>query len=169
VTADSFTGGAIGGLSGGDAKCQAAASAAGLPGSYKAWLSAGSESPDVRFTRAEDLGPFRLVRNPSDGADPGPLIANSFAELMSCEGFDDCLQHDIDRTATGAVPAVAVIWTGTKSNGSTGSQTCSEWTSSSNAVNGVVGASGSSSSLWTIIADIPCDNARPLYCFEQSA
>jgi len=39
VSSQPYNGGSFGGVEGGDAACQAAADAAGLPGTYKAWLS----------------------------------------------------------------------------------------------------------------------------------
>src|SRR5262249_6546533 len=46
VSSQQFTGGSIGGIAGGDAKCQTLAEAAGLPGTFKAWLATtGGDSP----------------------------------------------------------------------------------------------------------------------------
>jgi len=44
--------GDLGGLLGADAECQALAVAAGLPGSYMAWLSTDTESPSTRMTQS---------------------------------------------------------------------------------------------------------------------
>ncbi|MFY0537463.1 hypothetical protein [Nannocystis pusilla] len=50
ITADMFTG-ALGGVSGADLKCRAAASRAGLPhaNTYRAWISDDFQSPATRF------------------------------------------------------------------------------------------------------------------------
>ena len=42
----------LGGIAGADGKCQAAASAAGLSGTFYAWLSTSATSPSSHFTRA---------------------------------------------------------------------------------------------------------------------
>jgi hypothetical protein len=42
----------LGGLSGADATCNSLAASAGLPGTYKAWLSDSASSPSTRFTQA---------------------------------------------------------------------------------------------------------------------
>ncbi|MCA9638830.1 MAG: DUF4215 domain-containing protein, partial [Myxococcales bacterium] len=49
VTDETYNG-ALGGLAGADQKCQASASAANLPGSYYAWVSASDGSPSSRFS-----------------------------------------------------------------------------------------------------------------------
>lgn len=50
VTSEHYKGGEIGGIAGGDAKCQALADAAGLGGEFKAWLATSKEdAPLVRF------------------------------------------------------------------------------------------------------------------------
>ena len=63
--------GNLGGLSGADAKCQGLATAAGLPGIYKAWLSDGTSAPSTRFVPSS--GPYQLVT--------GTPIAANFTDL----------------------------------------------------------------------------------------
>src|SRR5215468_487958 len=50
---------AFGGLTAADAFCQARAQAAGLPGSYKAWLADANGSPATRMTH--HAGNYQLV------------------------------------------------------------------------------------------------------------
>ena len=55
VTNESFKGKNLGGLTGADGKCQAEADdpASIVPsGTYLAWLSDGTDSPDTRFTKS---------------------------------------------------------------------------------------------------------------------
>jgi len=50
---------ALGGVTGADAICQARAAAAGLPGTYMAWLADANGSPATRMTH--HLGVYQLV------------------------------------------------------------------------------------------------------------
>lgn len=52
VTSQTYTGN-LGGLAGADAQCNLLAKAAGLEGSYLAWLSDATESPSTRFNAYE--------------------------------------------------------------------------------------------------------------------
>ena len=71
VTSDTYDGD-LGGLVGADAKCQALADAAGLDGTFRAWLSDDAESPSTRFTQSTD--PYWLV--------DGTVVADSWADLI---------------------------------------------------------------------------------------
>jgi cysteine-rich repeat protein len=51
ITSGSWNGN-LGGLAGGDGKCQTLANAAALGGTYKAWLSNNTQQPAVRFTKS---------------------------------------------------------------------------------------------------------------------
>ena len=82
--------GNLGGLAGADAICQARAAAAGLPGTYLAWLSDGSASPATRFL-TQSAGPYRLVN--------GTTIADDWADLTSGD-----LDAPINITETGDPP-----------------------------------------------------------------
>src|SRR5205814_720512 len=73
-------GGNLGGLAGGDALCQAGAAARRLPGTYRAWLSDGTNSPSTRFARSK--GPYVQP--------DGIVIARSWNDLT-----DGSLQNGI--------------------------------------------------------------------------
>jgi hypothetical protein len=165
VTLDDFTGAEVGGLAGGDAKCQAAADGVGLNGVYKAWLSTSAATPITRFTLSGE--PFRLVSNASDSGGPGPLVAANFAALTSCFAAGNCLTHGIDRTVDGELqPGSDGAWTGTRANGTADSDTCSNWTSATGT--GRLGTFGNTDARWTEEFQVPCSQAVPLYCFEQA-
>src|SRR3954470_24612829 len=78
---------AFGGITAADAFCQARAVAAGLPGSYKAWLADANGSPATRMTR--HVGIYQLVT--------GAAIAQGWNDLT-----DGNLANKIDRTEGGA-------------------------------------------------------------------
>ena len=94
VTSTSYDGN-LGGLAGADAKCQDQADAAGLTGTFKAWLSDAKGSPSTRFTRSAGA-PYVLV--------DGTVIADNYAGLTS-----GSLEHPINQTETGGAPPVEPI------------------------------------------------------------
>jgi hypothetical protein len=186
--------GNLGGVQGADQLCQRLATAAGLTGTYKAWLSTQSDTPVSRFTH--NTGPYKL-RN-------GVVIANSWKELMTGKLLN---QINIDESGRLVAPipydpyGPIYVWTGmqpkTLAHGSisltdlsntsinSGARTndCVRWTSSSlrlpynpayEAI-GIVGQvwlsqppSGAHFTAWTCGGNITCD--RPsghIYCFEQ--
>ena len=72
TTSKTFNGN-LGGLAGADAKCREAASAAGLKGTFKAWLALEDEPLHERLST--EGGPYRLV--------DGTLVSPNFFELVS--------------------------------------------------------------------------------------
>lgn len=158
VTGTGYSASAIGGISGADTKCNTLASAAGLSGSYKAWMadsSVGTAPTNAArgFTKADV--PYRLV--------DGRRIADDWTSLVG--GYE--LQTGISLTQTGAYIAPSGVWTNVTYNGSQENATgnCSNWTSNAG-TNGNYGTSGSSSS-WTDDWNATCNQAYRFYCFEQ--
>ena len=158
VTANTYTGN-LGGVAGGNAKCQAEATAAGLPGTYKAWLSDTlGNHPSVTFTQSSI--PYVMP------ASPFTVIANNWAQLVL-----GTLQNALNKTAAGGTVATgAPVWTGTNPDGTisfTSSQVCSNWTTTSGSnFTGLVGQLGGA---WTVsdMNDISCSSSAALYCFQQ--
>ena len=105
ITKESFKSN-LGGLTGADVKCQAEADdpASIVPsGTYLAWLSDGSDSPDTRFTKSSH--PYVLP--------DGTKIAENYTDLT-----DGSILHALNVDATGApVPGLQRMWTDTKSDG----------------------------------------------------
>lgn len=167
TTSTGFTGGQVGGLAGADAKCNAAASSAGLPGTYMAWLSAGTATPANRFSNINLAGPWVLPGNAADTGSP-PTVASNFTDLITCGAT--CLQKAIDRDEKGVTLAGAPsTWTGTKADGSAAQSNCANWTSSNNADAGAFGLAKAVDKTWTISDfDVACNVTSSLYCFEQA-
>jgi hypothetical protein len=163
------------GINGADAKCQQEATAASLPGRYKAWISFNAtipgttlsavSSPSTTFT--QPTVPYQLVS--------GAQIASDWSTLLS-KGPSS----SINITATGTKVnsgggSVEPVWTGTLANGTpagpggTGGQdySCSFW--ESGAPHGLAGSTGDSGSngLWTNSDRPSCANKAALYCFQQ--
>lgn len=147
------------GLLAGDAICQKHADDAGLPGSYRAWLS-------TSFVNAKDrIGDYSWRRR--DGA----LVAESRSQLLSCtfQG-PPCLQSMI-LAENGTIPP-ATVFTGTAEDG-TGVDappptTCDDWTNDSALVEGWLGLTGSTDYQWTSLGNAACNQLNiGLYCLQQ--
>lgn len=165
ATSVTFTGN-LGGLAGADAKCQALADAAKLPGLFRAWLSDGAHPVANRFTHPEV----------SYVLPTGAVVADNWTALTS-----GTLLNAINQTESGGFPPVStgptpcggkLVWTNTAPNGDvSGTNDCWDWTSESDAGEGAagLGVSGSTSSQWThwCTGSTPCSNRALLYCFEQ--
>jgi hypothetical protein len=178
ISSSKFTG-RLGGILGADAKCQAHARAAKLPGTYKAWISDSSGSSPARsFTRSRV--PYRLV--------DGTLVADNWDDLT-----DGTLDAQISRDEYGdPLPRLTRgvsywwVWTATRTDGSAmtassfGGGFCTapgprDW-ESENASGYQVGAGfnglGSTRNdilglAWTADGTQPCNLDAHLYCFQQ--
>jgi hypothetical protein len=154
--------GDLGGLDGADAKCQADAAAAGLPGTWTAWLSDDTTNARDRIPDGE----YQLV----DGA----RVASSLADLTG-----GSLDAPINLTALGETNNDRV-WTGTNPDGTRTPSNCSGWTNAEQPVSctagdpdcATMGVSSQTDSNWTFEADTPstpflsfCSGRRYLYCF----
>lgn len=164
-SSSTFTGLQVGGLAGADAKCTSLASGAGIAGSFKAWLSAGNQTPALRFDNINNAGPWVLPRNVVDGANP-PTVASDFSDLVTCGAT--CLQNAINRTQNGLIlQGNQTVWTGTKADGTADANTCSGWTSE--AGNGLFGDGSRDDAFWTDTnITFGCNSALALYCFQQA-
>lgn len=147
----------FGGLSGADAICQDLASAAGLPGTYKAWLSDGTSSVSSRFRPSS--GPYRLVN--------GATIANNWDDLR-----DGSLLAGIKVTETGGDYGSQVsVWTGTTTTGSATAEHCKNWSTVASDSTGIYGLAYATDAQWTQFGPpLMCRPSSPLhfYCFQQS-
>lgn len=158
--------GNLGGLSGADAKCQALAGAAGLPGSYRAWLSDDTSSPSARFVRSP--GPYRLVN--------GTTIAANWTDLT------DGLPPPPAITVTeigGDFGGTYYVWSNTRANGQPVAreipQHCVNWTSnihpgpiSDDPNRGEVGGLIELEEWTDAGVQEDCNAYHHLYCFQQS-
>jgi hypothetical protein len=151
--------GNLGGLGGADAICQGLATTAGLPGTYKAWLSDSTSAAGSRFVPSP--GPYQLVN--------GTTVAATWADLT-----DGTLLAPINVTETGGDPGGNVVaWTGTLPNGNgplESTEHCANWSTNAagNTNRGRVGFSVRSNTEWTSNGYSGCDETVHLYCFQQS-
>jgi hypothetical protein len=158
---------ALGGVAGADTRCQERATAAGLPGQYKAWLSDSKSSPSKAFSRVAD--PYVLV--------DGTLIADGFEELTS-----GLLRHAINLTESRGTPtaepssacAFGGVWTATNTKGELedAGLTCGDWANATRTQT-QFGSWNSFDDAWTAgcsggnSAALTCATSNALYCFQQ--
>jgi hypothetical protein len=156
TTRQSFTG-ALGGVAGGNSKCQSAAATVGLRGTYLAWLSdAQGNSPAASFTRSQ--APY-VTSN-------GAVVAANWSALLGTPTTP--LASDLSLDEYGVWPAAARVWTGTNWQGlaqNLTSQNCDNWSSTSGF--GYTGDWGSKGMTWTQAGGVACNVPSSLYCFEQ--
>jgi len=158
VTSTSSTGdlsgltGAAGatGLQAADNHCMFLATAAGIPGTYKAWLSDSSISASARLTHSGAA--YVLV--------DGTVVAFHFTDLT-----DGSLAAPINRTQLGLPTTESTIWTGTTVSGAIDSWSCTNWSSA--IVNAMTGSPSATDGRWTSATEQNCATPRALYCFEQ--
>ncbi len=145
--------GVLGGISGADDRCQALADAAGLGGTFRAWIGdTQGNGPLTNFTRS--TVPYTLIG--------GDVIAQDFDDLV-----DGALAGPITRDENGALigAAMTFAWTGTMANGMAGSPCCTDW--SSTEAGGWVGSIIATDDTWSFVGGSPCTGVARLYCFEQ--
>lgn len=153
----------FGGLAQADALCQDAATRAGLEGTYYAWLSTSTSSPNDRFSKTE--APHVLADGTSLAAGWDALLASGPAA-------------PIDVDASGAkVPDETQslrVWTNTGRDGraddySRASDYCSDWTRNTAENFAVIGwlTRRNQADDWTYADASPCTGPAHLYCFQQ--
>ena len=141
--------GALGGVAGADLKCNSLATAAGIPGTYRAWISvAGTNAVD----RITSNGPWYLVG--------GQLVASTKAELVG-----GTLKHGIDHDEKNlhAPAAEDRVWTGTAPNGTFDGPECGVWSGAGQAR---VGEAEFSDGRWSSSTVEACGQVNRVYCFE---
>ena len=160
-----------GGLAGADAICAARAAAAGLSGTYKAWLSSSTTSAASRLTHA--TVPYKRT--------DGVTIANNWTDLT-----DGAIAEPITHDEFGhEISSYGVVWTGTASDGSSlgggfgSNDFCSDWTGPARAIVGLTSPDFSGPwDAWTWFCFASCEppgnpffrdcvNGSWLYCFQQ--
>lgn len=160
VTSKTYQGN-LGGLAGADSKCQTLASAAGLNGTFKAWLSTSTTNAKDRLTKRDR--PYYLVRS---GGALGAKVANNFADLT-----DGTISAAISVNQKGVTVSFPIYaWTGTDRYGvkkSAGSTYCSGWTINTNKSTSRVGRIIRADYNWTDYQAFNCTYFYYLYCFED--
>ena len=154
--------GDLGGLSGADAICQAAAdfSSGVQDGVYKAWLSTPSTSAALRLSQS--LTPYRRM--------DGVKIADNWTDLIDGTLDNPLCQGEIDVNPTNCNAGCPAAWTGTDSSGNYSSPSCSSWTDDGGALESLMGLAGNACEVdtkWTDFGDVDCFTGIALYCLQQ--
>jgi len=141
----------FGGIAGADALCADQATAAGLEGEFKAWLSTISSAVSDRVTYAS--GPYLLV--------DGTRVANDWDDLV-----DGSILAPVNLDANGTLQ-VGEVWTGTLATGASHpGDDCAAFMSGSTG-EALCGASSSTTATWTENITPACSTLLRLYCIEQ--
>ncbi len=161
---------ALAGSAGADLACAQLALAAGLTGTYVAWLSTSLKSASARLSHS--TLPYVLRDN--------TLIANNWTSLTTSG-----IQHAINETEDGGVPPIttapncsdagSIVWTGTTPSGAAWSDGgvaafCDDWldTATAQTTAGIITNGGNSLSWTETCSGAICANTKAvLYCFEQ--
>lgn len=146
--------GNLGGVQGGDAKCNALAKPQpALAGrEFVAWVSSRG-SPAKDRLGVSQL-PYRLTT--------GTVVANNTLDLL-----DAALLAPINRDEKGAI-ANGSVWTGTKTDGTVNNDNCTEWTLGALIADGMTGNGGSPSAAWTQNIVSTCNLPSRIYCFQKA-
>ena len=160
VTSETYNGN-MGGLAGADAKCQALAIAAGLPGNYMAWLGSANESPVTRFTKS--MSPYVRV--------DGVKIADNWTDLI-----DGSLLAPLNKTEKNQAPPIGntscagggfpTTWSAVNPNGTSQGSYCGDWASTNGGSRW--GRADQSNASWTSwCSGGLCSWVSPIMCFQQ--
>jgi len=141
--------GVLGGLAGADGICGDRAAAAGLDGTFKAWVSSSDEPAENRLAHAD----VPYVRT------DGTPVADDWNDLV-----DGNLDAPISRDEEGGSVS-GDVWTGTRPNGNTADATCGGFDTSDGF--GVCGSSTATGGNWSDNIQPFCTSALRLYCVEQ--
>ena len=160
VTSQLFDGD-LGGLAGADAKCEAAASEAGLTRegtTWVAWLSDANEAAGSRIGPAFTGWYVRL-------SEPPTAVAEGTAKFMSNDHLRPIMFDEHGQSMMDTI----FVWTNTYPDGTPvqADKSCMSWTTDS----GVSGKAGEKTQLdagWSFKGDEhPCSFDLPLYCDER--
>lgn len=156
VTSQDYNG-ALGGIAGADAKCQALADqspVARIKGhTFQAWVSTMATPVSARFTHGSQA--YALAT--------GTIVASDWTDLIK-----GTLQSGIDLDELNNVRNNSIAWTGTTSgNANYTGPSCSDWTTAVAGNKGVYGNVGGSGNGWSSNSNIDCLSANALYCFEK--
>jgi hypothetical protein len=150
VTSAAYSPAEIGGTIGADAKCAALAEAAGLSGTFVAWLSDATTSAGERLGTARGFANTR--RQP---------FADEPTELLNAQQVFFPVRYDENGD-----PVAGRVATGSTRSGEA-ADTCLDWTSSDSDQVLIAGDPSAGAILWTDdFYTASCDQEYHLYCFQ---
>jgi len=159
------------GVAAGDAVCQARATAAGLSGTFVAWLS---DSTTDAYCHVQGYTGTISGTNPNCGQATLPVAAGPwvrtdgypFAPTIDKLINNGQVYAPVRYDDTGTLVTNFSYFTGTASNGTATANTCSDWTDSNNSSNTTFGSSNGTTYFWTSYDDTGCSATYHLLCFQ---
>lgn len=91
-----------------------------------------------------------------------PIVTNMTGLFSAAPSFNNAIR--LTETGSPAPIGTDDVWTGTAQDGSSNTLNCSNWQSSSNAIQGLAGQSNLADFNWTNKASGFCDVPRRIYC-----
>jgi len=143
--------GNLGGRAGADAICKGMAGKPAGFAQYRAFISV-SDTDEIR-----DMPTLYGVPTTDPIVGTGGTIANDWADLL-----DGNIALELET----AIGATQHYWTGSNADGSLETNTCSNWTSGSDSIDGAVGDRRETSKSWLRESDLrsSCDSSLALVC-----
>lgn len=142
----------FGGVTGADVICAARATAAGLSGTYRAWISGGGTAALARLQGARGW-----VR--ADGAP----VADTPADFAQGKLFNPIRIDEFGDDVAGM--NTLAVFTGSNADGTESAETCSNWSSASGSIFGAQGMADSGGDRAVNVGSTSCNATRRLYCF----
>lgn len=135
-----------------DAKCQAAATGK-FPGTFRAWLSGGTNNPAKDWTDLNNFAGKFVLPNST-------IVATGWNN--GALSLYEPIKIDENNKDVGNVS----VWTGTDEQGTATTSNCNVWLQGNG--NGTTGLTSKSDSGWTNASEQPCGDSRHLYCFQTT-
>ena len=156
------------GVAAGDAICQARATAAGLTGTYKAWLSDSTADAYCHIQGYTGTvvglcgqGTLPVAAGPWVRTNDGYPFADTIDKLVNNGQVFAPVRYDETGTlVTGA------YFTGTYVDGKLWASACSDWSTSINTSSAAVGFSYGATGWWTCAGTNQCNYSSRLLCFQ---
>ena len=148
----------LGGVAGATTKCQLAASSAGLPGLFEAWISS---------TASDAIDRLPPTAGPWVGTDGTAVIVTDLASLTSGADLGTAITRDEHGQL---VTKASSIWTGTELGGrrATSPNDCVSWTSADGGGDfAIFGDLAQTTRNWTYRGTQRCALAFHLACFQR--
>lgn len=158
------------GVAAGDAICQAAADSAGLPGTYKAWLSDGTTDAYCHILGYDGetvgnecgQGTLPIAAGPWVRTDGNPFAPTIDKLINDGQVFTPVIYDENGARITGSVDG---YFTGTSADGTRdGLSHCVGWTSNNGADNAALGKTAGTTTWWTEVTGTGCSVAGRLLC-----
>jgi hypothetical protein len=161
------------GLAAGDAICQARANAAGLPGTYKAWLSTSTTDAYCHiqgfdgYTKSGKCGQASLpvAAGPWVRTDGYPF-ADTIDKLVDNASAYGQVFAPVLLNENGDAVVSSWYYTGTYGDGTVGSTHCNNWTSNASSSLGDSGNTWGTTGWWSDGGGNDCDSVQPLLCMQ---